>query len=115
MFTLFCVLLLIFNVFIIGVWFIDRTQTCESSTVQSYGTYKDFLNQMGKIEWERDKNHPRSFFPKSLSHTDWYVHAGVFIFNGTGMLFNIFDWILVVLYLEKHKLSHPRIKKTEWK
>lgn len=95
----------------------DRTK--EECGVVAYGTYEDFLHQMYKSIWKRDDKYPRSFFQENsrgMTNVDkYYVHAGIFIFEGIGMIFKKRDYRLVQKWLDEHESKKVTIVKNDYR
>lgn len=94
-------------------WLTATSMTKKSVKEVAYGTYEDFLKNLFTVEWTRNEKFPESYFSESVE--DQYynrVHASIFIFKGTGMIFNYNNYCKVHKYLEDHALPIVVVDKT---
>ena len=100
-FTLFWVSVLIFAI-ILADWLTHIEMVKDNVSTYTKGTYNDFIYQMSIHKWERKSTQPKSFFGVGKEYYKNKVHASIIMFDGVGMIFNIYDWLLVKKYLHTH-------------
>jgi len=104
----------------VGVeWKVDTGATTDNSDTVAYGTFEDFLHQMSKREWHREIQFPESYFSPVSGMVEYNrdrVHAGIFKFDGVGMIFTYGEHRKVARWLKEHSLksANNKLVLKEW-
>lgn len=106
----FIVILGLLFILYMATWFSHYVMTKSNAKAWGFGTYKKFLSEFSKKEWERDVNYSWSFFGKNWSGVRRldYIHACIIKFDDKGMVLNPLSYLLVIAFLFKHRVHGPK-------
>lgn len=90
---------------------VHQEVTIKNSDTWGYGTYKTFVKEVEKRDWDRKNDWPESYFH---SPSDSRVHASIFRFNGKGMVLGYWDYRKAEKYLKKNSLQVKSKKVKDW-
>lgn len=91
-------------------WSVSTDMTRRKTRTQQYGTYEDFLRCMNNRVWEHKADFPESYFCDGSE-----VHAGIFDFDGKGMLFTWQEFRKVKKWIKTNKVHRITCTYEEWK
>lgn len=90
-------------------WLVHRDMTTDNCKKWGYGSYKQFLIQYNKIQWE--PNDMTYNCAKFSNYPHSQIHAGIIKFNDKGMVINYLEYWRVLLLMKAWKKNKTLI---EW-
>ncbi len=105
--TIVIVALIMFIVF----WTTHISQVREYTDKWGKGSYKTFIREFKKYEWERCDIHPKSFFCGSSDSSQ--VHADIIQFEGKGMILDPWSYLRFCIFINRnsHKKKSKQVEK----
>jgi len=102
-------------VFFFITWSVDRKMTIDHSEKWGYGNFKKFKECFDILEWERDENHPKSYFGKGEEYYQNKIHAGIIMFEKKGMVLLPWSYVKFIFWQRENSLNNKtKGKKIKW-